>query len=324
MKPSFILRLWRRSRSEHGQALVLFAAGLAGFCGLVGMAIDVGQVVYRKADLQKAADAAALAGAQDLDGSVAGATAAIAAADSYVAKNGYAGAACRPNCASVPAPYDTITVNLSQQVNYTFLKVVGLSSATPSASAASKYIKKTITGYNINQTAPFIIWGGSRAHEVNADDAGQPLHIRVGNSYTFLDTGWMGANGSPTGPDWTANGSNNFKGDIDHGEGADIVEVGDSRTVTSNGGLGNVTPPAVGSTIVIPVMSKASGNANARTFTIAAWVEVQVNSGCSKQHCTGKVLGSARAPAGMTTSTSGTVQPPATIAQFVARGSLLR
>ena len=314
----------QRGENERGQVLILFAAGLVAFLGIVGLSVDVGQLMYTKTDLQKAADAAALAGAQDLDGTSANVAAAKASADAYLVKNGYASATCRPNCATVNGAYDTITVSVGKQVNYFFLKVVGLTSATPSAAAVSKMYRKTVTGYDINQTAPFIIWGGSRTTEVNAGDAACPLHTCVGKSYTFLDTGWMGASGNPSGPDWTASGSNNFKGDVNHGSGADIVQVGDQRVLVSNGGLGSITAPTVGTIIVLPVMSKASGGSSGRTFTIAAWVRVLVNAGCKKQHCDGKVLGPGEPPANMTVSTSGSVQPSATYAQILSYGGLIQ
>ena len=321
-----MLRRWfdpaRRLQAADGQVLLLFAAGLVAFCGLVGMSVDVGHVVYTHTDLQKAADGAALAGAQDLNGTSASVAAAEATADKYLVDNGYASASCRPNCASVDGTYTKITVSVAHTVDYYFLRAVGLSGSTPSATAVSQMYSKTVTGYDWNSVAPFTIWGGSRSNEVHAGDANCVLHTCVGKSYTFLDTGWMTANGSPTDPDWTANGSNNFKGDINHGAGSPIIQVGDSFQSSSNGGLGSVTAPDVGTTIVIPVMSKASGNSNNRTFTIGEWVLVKVDSDCSKQHCSGTVLGQTEAPAGAVTT--GTVQPPSsTVSQFLTYGGLI-
>ncbi len=305
--------------------LLLFAAGLVAFCALVGMSIDVGHVVFTRTDLQKGADGAALAGAQDLDGTSASVATAVATADQYLVANGLGSAPCRPNCATVNGTFNTITVTVSQQVNYSFLKVVGLSSSVQSATAVSRMYTKTVTGYDWSVVAPFAIWGGSRSKEVHPgdDSTNCPMHVCANQSYTFMDTGWMSANGGPTAPDWTANGSNNFKGDINHGEGAPIVQVGDSFTSSSNGGLGSVTPPAVGSTLMIPVMSNASGNANSRTFTIGEWVKVKVDPGCSKQHCSGTVVPNSMAPAGAVTT--GSQQPPSSnTTQFLTYGGLIQ
>lgn len=61
-------RLFKRLKREHesGQALVLFAAGLIVFCGLVAMSIDVGRYVWARTQMQSAVDAAALAAAQSM------------------------------------------------------------------------------------------------------------------------------------------------------------------------------------------------------------------------------------------------------------------
>ncbi|MBA4179148.1 MAG: hypothetical protein C0506_01030 [Anaerolinea sp.] len=60
-------RIFRSSHaSAHGQALVLFAAGLIGFLGLVGMSVDVGRYVWARTQMQAAVDAAALAAAQSM------------------------------------------------------------------------------------------------------------------------------------------------------------------------------------------------------------------------------------------------------------------
>ena len=69
---------------ESGQALVifvLFLPVLIGFCALV---LDVGNLYAQKRFVQNAADAAVLAGAQNLPDSIA----AQAQAQSYVTKNG--------------------------------------------------------------------------------------------------------------------------------------------------------------------------------------------------------------------------------------------
>ena len=50
--------------ADGGQVLVVFALGTVAFGGMVGMTVDVGRLVFAKVDLQKLADAAALAGAQ--------------------------------------------------------------------------------------------------------------------------------------------------------------------------------------------------------------------------------------------------------------------
>lgn len=294
-----------RDQGERGQALVLFAAGLVAFLGLVGMSVDVGRVMFTRTDLQKIADSGALAGAQDLPLSVVAAT---TSANTYASSNGEATVAV--SFSTTDVPLDTITVKATRHVPYNFLKFVGLDGTDVSARATAKgALPKTITGYNWNNIAPFIIWGGSRQSEVNRGDAACALHVCVGSSYTFMDVGWMNAQGKPTAPDWTASNSNNFKGDVNHGDGAPVSHIGETFSV---GGLGSVTVPTPGSILVIPIVNKASDGSNLRNFRIAAWAVIRVDAGCNKNGCKGTVLNPLtlgfKPPAGW--DTSGSTPPP--------------
>lgn len=126
-----------RVRREDGQALILFAGGLVAFLGLVGMSVDIGQLAYTRTDLQKAADAAALAGAQDLAGLVPSTEHARGAANNYVTKNGGAGTSATITFSKRNRFNDVIRVQATRRVNYGFLSFVGLSGANPSAQAAA-------------------------------------------------------------------------------------------------------------------------------------------------------------------------------------------
>lgn len=288
-------------RREHGQALVLLAVGLVGFCGLVGMSIDVGQVVFTKTDVQKAADAAALAGSQDLPNSTVNAT---NDANTYASDNGGTVSAI-----TFGANNTTITVTATRHVAYTFLKVLGLEGIDVSESATAKATQVTITGYSWSAVAPFVIWGGAQQYPLSADQSCS-YHTCVGSSYTFWSNTWLKDSGTPIAPDWTASNSNNFKGDVQHGAGPASNEIGD---YFSDGGNGSAVSPAVGSILVVPVVDKASDGSSSRQFHIAAWVMIQVDAGCNKggnQPCSGTVLSPATTipPAGY--DGNGSVPPP--------------
>jgi len=275
---TLLRRVMHRCRGEKGQVLLLFGAALAGICGMVGLAIDVGRLAYAATDLQKIADASALAGAQDLPKT----TVAEASADDYAAANG---------AATLGVTFEqsntVIRVSAERHVDYTFLRVLGLDGATVKRSAAARGKPIVVTGYAWENTAPFIIWGGDRQNEVHAGDQNCALHTCVGKSYTFLDTNWMNASGKPKLPDWNSADSNNFKGDIAHGDGAPVNHVGDTMSV---GGIGDVVVPTPGEILVIPIIDQAGGNSNMRTFHIAAWVVIKVDLGCTKNHCSGTIL----------------------------------
>ena len=126
-----------QGQREDGQALILFASGLVAFLGLVGMSVDIGQLAYTRADLQKAADAAALAGAQDLAGSAPSTEHATSAANSYVTKNGGPGTSATITFSKRNRANDVITVRATRRVDYGFLSFVGLTGANPSTTAAA-------------------------------------------------------------------------------------------------------------------------------------------------------------------------------------------
>lgn len=125
-----MLRTWNRFRDESGQMLVLMGAGLAAFVALVGLSVDVGQVVFTRTDLQKVADAAAFAGAQDLPSS----SSATTNANNYVGLNASNTAAAVVISQTYNAN-DTIQVTATRKVDYAFLRVVGLKGKTVSAKA---------------------------------------------------------------------------------------------------------------------------------------------------------------------------------------------
>src|SRR4030042_1217320 len=104
--------MWRFHRlgRESGQALILAAAGMVVILGMAAMAIDVGMFLQERRDLQNAADAAALAGAQDLPASPANA---VAAATSLTPQNGIGSGELEGGRVSATyADDDTVTIEV--------------------------------------------------------------------------------------------------------------------------------------------------------------------------------------------------------------------
>lgn len=97
----------KRNR-ESGQALVFVAVGLVVLIGFVGLGIDMGVLRFQRRVQQNAADAAAIAEANDLGYSGINTT----AAQSAVANNGFAGATVNFNQACPSSVTElTVTVN---------------------------------------------------------------------------------------------------------------------------------------------------------------------------------------------------------------------
>lgn len=122
-----LIRRLRHLQKEDGQALVLFAAGLAGMMGVVGMSVDVGRVVWARTQIQSAVDAAALAAAQDMP---VGTTQAGARAEEYwTANSGFIRSQGENVQLNVTFPPGKRAVNVSASADIPtwFARVVGFS-----------------------------------------------------------------------------------------------------------------------------------------------------------------------------------------------------
>lgn len=297
----------RPIRGDGGQVLVLFAAGAVGFVALVGMAADVGKVVSARTDLQKVADAAAFAGAQDLPYST---SAANASASSYVTANG--GSSPTISITTTSQANDTIEVRVSRAVDYAFLKLVGLNGATPGAKA--KVQVQVVTGYQFdNQDIfPYAIWGGQRTAGFTN---GCPYNICTGSTQVFRSNNYQNASHA-TGTDWAVNG-NNFKGYFHHG--GQVVQAGNNWQTFSSGGNAIGQEPtaaldahlASGEPIILPVIQSATctGGCNNIQFKIVAWVALRVtHRGNASQNWDGVIVANYATPQGFT----GGSTPPST------------
>lgn len=263
---------------ERGQALVLFAAGLVGFLGLVGMSIDIGHVAWMGADLQRKADAAALAGAQDLPT----ANTARSTADQYLTVNG--GAPCQPNCATVNTANDLITVTAPGHVKMWFLGLVGLSDVDISKSAQVR--TTVVTGFAFDSTDifPFAVWGGNPSYP----NCTAPYGICAGASKTYRSNQWDNqvANSQKQNGNWTVNG-NNFKGYFNVGQSGNVYQANPNQQYSFGGNAIGQEPIAAlhdhylsGKPIILPVITKGNCTDNCGTlnFTIIGWVALKLTN----------------------------------------------
>ncbi len=138
----------KRKRSR-GQVLVMFAGGMIFFIGLMAIVIDVSWYWANTLRVQRAADAAALAGAVYLPGNVPnGKTYALAEAK----KNGYQdGLAVPGGTISVVPTQDAndvrqLDVTVSAPVGTFFMRVFGINTITASRTAKAIYVQPVPMG----------------------------------------------------------------------------------------------------------------------------------------------------------------------------------
>lgn len=125
----------KRLRSERGQAMVLTTLFVASLLGIAALVLDLGTWFRSQRDLQAVADAAALAGAQELPYSTALAS---ARAGEYAGKNAGPSPGISFSNSTPGFGPDTIHVELERPAPGFFAKVFGVDSVDIRAKAAAK------------------------------------------------------------------------------------------------------------------------------------------------------------------------------------------
>ena len=123
--------------NEQGQIVVLLGLLMTVLMGFTAMAVDVGSMASDKSGLQNAADAMALAAAQDLpDASAANTSAREWATKNGVDPNEIESIQIQPqSLPSVPNP--RVTVSLKRQHDFAFAKALGINSTDIEATASA-------------------------------------------------------------------------------------------------------------------------------------------------------------------------------------------
>jgi Flp pilus assembly protein TadG len=145
---------WSGAEGDRGLMAPIFGIALVVLVGMAGSAIDVGRVMWVQRQLQASADAAALAGAQsvafdtskaqadalDFSG-LAGKKNAVLGAQSVALVGGQATVKCvtsvKPVCAGTKTGANVIKVTQEAVVEMYFLRVVGMDTMTPRATATA-------------------------------------------------------------------------------------------------------------------------------------------------------------------------------------------
>ncbi|HUY17833.1 MAG TPA: pilus assembly protein TadG-related protein [Candidatus Binataceae bacterium] len=137
-------------RKSKGQTIVVIALVMPVLLGAIALGTDVAIFYFNWVQLQKAADAAVLAGANYLPDN---STQAITTANQYAQSDG---AKAAEITSTTVTPDDlTITINLHRTVPYYFAKVLGLSNGTVAvtASAGPPYAPTTVNASSPGQAA---------------------------------------------------------------------------------------------------------------------------------------------------------------------------
>jgi hypothetical protein len=254
-------------RDERGQAIVLMTLSLVVILGMAALVLDVGNWFHTKRRLQGTADAAALAGAQQLPDDPSGAQ---TMAMSYANQNGGDVASANITVSSTVLPNDTISVRARKTDPGFFSGVLGIASADIDARAKVRVGPPAQARY----VAPMVVYCGQDLIQ-NCDGKTVPTfgvpttlpYDKMGAPGAFgmlnLDGG-TGTPGTSTETAWILKGFDKYLG-----LGAYNSDPG-AKFSSSN--IQDALSARVGSVLLFPVFKTLKDNGSNAEYDIIGWI----------------------------------------------------
>jgi Flp pilus assembly protein TadG len=257
------MRAISRWRDEGGQAVVLSVVWMVVLLGMAGLVIDVGSWYRAQRNLQSDADAAALAGAQELPNDTG--TAGVMAV-TYAKKNGYTLTGSGIAFTGARVPNDSITVKVKAPSPTFFTKLFGVNSVDIDAKATARSDEigkaKYVAPITVNINHPLLSGQGCPCFDVPTtlplDKRGAP------GAFGLLDLDNGKGNGSSQLGAWVRWGYNGYLdvGDYSSNTGAKF----DSQSM--DGPLDS----RLNTVLLFPVYDTLVSNGTNATYHIIAWV----------------------------------------------------
>jgi len=271
-------------REEKGSAMVVMVVSITVMLGFAALVIDIGNLYLNRIRLVNMADAAALAGVQDLPSSP---QLAINNAYRYAAQNG-------TNSDVVGVSLSTndtvVTVNVTRTVPFFFAKIFGMISTDVSARAVAGI--KPITG--VSDVVPF---GVAKQQFI------------YGQTYTLKDGAGSGYDGNYGALALGGNGANIYRGNIENGYSGQLrigdwvsTEPGNMSGATSTGVEYRISldPTATFATVqtgsprilIVPIIDSltVNGRSEVQIVGFAAFFLEGVGGQGNKNYVTGRFL----------------------------------
>ncbi len=252
-------------RCERGQAIVLMVLFLTVMVGLVTLVVDLGSWFRSQRQLQSAADAAALAGAQALPNSPGDAS---ALAQQYATKNAFDLSSADYSIGSDLASNDRITVHVTRTTPGFFAKVFGIDSvrvgATAIAQAKMMAKAKHVAPITVRDTHPML--GGSGCPCFGpGNETTLPLRTGAPGGFALVD---LSGNGNGT-------TSNDVIADWIEGGYPDDLSVGtylsDPGAKFNNSRIQAALNSRIGSVLLFPVYDTYGGGGSNAGYHVIGW-----------------------------------------------------
>jgi Putative Flp pilus-assembly TadE/G-like len=277
-------------RDERGQAIVVMVAFVAALLGVASLAIDAGSWFHSKRQLQAAADAAALAGAQALPESSADAR---ALAIQYLSENGVTFDPQRDTISFSKdiTTDDTISVHLEEDAPGFFSRVLGVDKVDVAANAAARsdnaHGALHVAPIAVNWKHPMLACQPlpcSDQTEIDLADLHKPHGGDAAGSFSLidLDPKSNGSVGASTLGQWITQGFDKY------------LEPGDYYAVPSanfnSSAVVSAMDISVGQVLLFPVYRSILNPGSNAQFDIIGWVGFHV-TGFDANGNPGKVFG---------------------------------
>ncbi|MFZ5989955.1 MAG: pilus assembly protein TadG-related protein [Bacillota bacterium] len=206
-------------KNNKGTTMVMYVTAISVLIGCASISVDIGHIMLKKAELVKAADAAALAAAQEL---VNNEDNALAIARDYLEKNGV-----KQEEADIVMLEDGngISILANREVNYFFARILGQEKGKVEARAVAKVL-------------PVVsVTGGLRPFAIEQQT------LVYGQKYTLKEGAGDGNSGNYGSLALGGTGTSNYRDNILYGYGG-RVSVGDLID-TEPGNMSNPTKSSV-------------------------------------------------------------------------------
>ena len=265
--------IFARWKSERGQAFVLATVAMVMCCGMAALVLDVGNWFRDKRRLQGTADAAALAGAQQLPLDP---SAAKDLALSYADKNGGDVAGADIVVTSQYQANDTIAVKAQRNDPGIFSRVIGATSADLTANAKAR-VGPPAQALNV---APMVVFCGhsliQNCNNNHTPDFGIPTTMDYNpmgapGAFGMLNLdGENGTIGSSTEANWINQGFNKYLGLGKY--------QSDPGAKFSSQNIQGALDARIGTVLLFPVYKTLTGTGQNAEYDIIGWIGFYLTS----------------------------------------------
>ena len=252
-------------RCERGQAIVLMVLFLTVLVGLVTLVVDLGAWFRSQRQLQSAADAAALAGAQALPNNPGDAS---ALAQQYATKNASDLASAEYSIGSDLTSNDRITVHVTRNTPGFFARIFGIDSvhvgATATAQAKMMAKARHVAPITVRNTHPMLGGPGCPCFGPG-NETTLPLRTGAPGGFALVDLSGSGngATSNDTIADWIFNGY------------PDYLSVGtylsDPGAKFNNSRIQDALNARIGSVLLFPVYDSYGGGGANAGYHVIGW-----------------------------------------------------